>query len=87
MADKIEHECGACQRAVLFDPALCDGCGLCAAACPCHAVSITTRAPEFACVRRSDVADGCVALVHGFHPCESVCPHGAIQACFVIVAG
>jgi len=84
---RSQPACQGCQEQPLFDATRCDGCGLCAAACPCQAVTMTPHGPEFACGARCDAVQHCVALSFGFFPCESACPQGAIQGRFTIVPG
>jgi ferredoxin len=69
-----------------FDPALCTGCGLCAQACPCQAILMGPEGPLFRCQPTCTHDANCIALVHGFHPCESTCPTGAIALSFEIVS-
>ena len=67
------------------DEALCNLCGLCVEACPCHAVKLGEQGPIFfcpeacLCLRTGDGASDCCCL------CEEVCPAGAITCAFGIV--
>jgi formate hydrogenlyase subunit 6/NADH:ubiquinone oxidoreductase subunit I len=66
----------------VVDYDLCDRCGLCVEACPCHAVEMTERGPVFHCAEECGKSGTCSAdcgLV-----CEEVCPRGAISCSFEI---
>ena len=68
------------------EEALCTGCGLCLAACPCGAVVLEDGLPVFHCGDRCDQHANCTALAHCNWPCEDACPTGAIACSFEIVA-
>jgi Fe-S-cluster-containing hydrogenase component 2 len=70
--------------APLHDTTQCTACGLCAAACPCGAISMQADGPLFRCGERCDQGDRCAAAQHGFYPCEITCPEGAIQPAYTI---
>jgi formate hydrogenlyase subunit 6/NADH:ubiquinone oxidoreductase subunit I len=67
----------------VVDEGLCDRCGLCVDACPCHAIEMTEKGLVFhcsdECVKASTCSPDC-GLV-----CEEVCPTGAITCSFEIV--
>ena len=69
-----------------YDPTRCTRCGLCVAACPCHAASLTDDGVMFACDRCCGHSPDCPTLRHCLWPCEEVCPTGAIQCAFDIVS-
>lgn len=64
-----------------LDESLCNLCGLCVEACPCHAVELGERGPIFDC---PEVCLGTEGL-EGCCLCEEVCPTGAITCAFEIV--
>ena len=68
------------------DLSLCTVCGLCAKACPCEAIVMTDAGPQFLCEGACRRTPTCVALVHGFLPCEEACPSGAIGGLFLLVS-
>lgn len=70
----------------LVDYIRCTRCGLCAQACPCQAIVIEAKGPVFHCPEVCSGSTLCVALIHRFHPCEEVCPEGAIACTFAIVS-
>jgi formate hydrogenlyase subunit 6/NADH:ubiquinone oxidoreductase subunit I len=63
------------------DEALCDLCGLCVEACPCHAVELGEKGPIFTCPEVCPGTEGS----QGCCLCEEVCPTGAITCSFEIV--
>jgi formate hydrogenlyase subunit 6/NADH:ubiquinone oxidoreductase subunit I len=64
-----------------LDETLCNLCGLCVEACPCHAVKLGERGPIFDCPEvcpETGAPEVCCL-------CEEVCPTGAITCAFEIV--
>jgi formate hydrogenlyase subunit 6/NADH:ubiquinone oxidoreductase subunit I len=68
-----------------LDETLCNLCGLCVEACPCHAVKLGEQGPIFSCPDTCLTADTCIARANGCSLCEEVCPTGAITCAFEIV--
>ncbi len=64
----------------------CNGCGLCVESCPCGAVTLIEGLPVFRCGDYCADHPDCEALLHCVWPCEEVCPTGAINCSFGIVA-
>jgi MinD superfamily P-loop ATPase len=64
-----------------LDKTLCNLCGLCVEACPCHAVKLGERGPIFDCPEVCPATEG----PEGCCLCEEVCPTGAITCAFEIV--
>ena len=60
-----------------LDPELCDGCGLCVAAC--HGEGIVLEGSKVRIVV-TEACDFCGV-------CEAVCPHFAIKCFYIIVPG
>lgn len=58
-----------------MDPKLCNGCGLCAAVCPCHAWVLIQN------VAKVVETEDCAYCTQ----CEAVCPTGAIGCGYEIV--
>jgi len=67
-----------------LDKTRCVGCGLCVLACPCQAIEIVDGLPVFRCQTVCERSTTCIAVVHGFEPCESACPVGAISCAIEI---
>ncbi|MHB0857178.1 MAG: 4Fe-4S binding protein [Anaerolineae bacterium] len=66
-----------------WNSALCDGCGLCAEACPCQAVTFQDGIPVFACGQKCQgVAQ--TRVCGGWAICEDVCPTHALQCGFSV---
>ncbi|MBN1374787.1 MAG: 4Fe-4S binding protein [Dehalococcoidia bacterium] len=61
----------------IFDPAKCDGCGLCILVCKCEALILESNTVNFI----SEKAEDCGWCMD----CELVCPTGALQCPFEIV--
>ncbi|MBM4466826.1 MAG: hypothetical protein FJ014_14960 [Chloroflexi bacterium] len=68
-----------------LDESLCNLCGLCVEACPCHAVKLGERGPIFFCPEVCPSLDDCPGGSGGCCLCEEVCPSGAITCAFEIV--
>jgi formate hydrogenlyase subunit 6/NADH:ubiquinone oxidoreductase subunit I len=64
-----------------LDETLCNLCGLCVEACPCHAVKLGERGPIFDCPEVCPGTEGPEVCCL----CEEVCPTGAITCAFEIV--
>jgi formate hydrogenlyase subunit 6/NADH:ubiquinone oxidoreductase subunit I len=64
-----------------LDETLCNLCGLCVEACPCHAVKLGERGPIFDCPEVCPGAEGPEVCCL----CEEICPTGAIACAFEIV--
>lgn len=84
--DKPQPLCAesADPTAPAFNAALCNACGLCALACPCGAIVMTSKGPAFACRARCRHSPECIAVREGIHPCEITCSRGAIAGRFEI---
>ena len=67
------------------DEALCNLCGLCVEACPCHAVELGEKGPVFTCPEACPHSPPCVESASFCGLCEEVCPTGAITCSFEIV--
>jgi formate hydrogenlyase subunit 6/NADH:ubiquinone oxidoreductase subunit I len=66
-----------------LDETLCDLCGLCVEACPCHAVKLGEQGPIFDCPGVCPGVEGPEVCCL----CEEVCPTGAVTCAFEIVLG
>ncbi len=62
----------------------CTRCGICAEACPCHAIELTEDGPIFHCPEVCAEAKICADSLWSC-VCEDVCPVGAISCSYEIV--
>lgn len=67
------------------DETRCTLCGLCAEACPCHAVKLGEQGLVFACPEACPCHGIGAEALDCSCLCEEVCPTGAIACAFEIV--
>ena len=85
MGEQRARDTSCDAAAVEVDASRCTGCGLCARACPCGAITLIEGLPVFHCGEMCTHSVRCVAVACGFAPCAETCPAEAIRLVFEIV--